>query len=385
VNRHYFNYTHHIAQDGWERASFLSTWWRIYRGDPHWSPPFYPALRRTLNPERNPHLARFQPLLVYVEAIPRSPRNSQVPFSLGPDTGIPLHLASDQPVAAAAILRDPRRRDRTAYLSMLHCVNDAETLERLLDFVAENIGEEGYRRLVGPTGISPHLGSGMLLDHWDKPPPLHTPYNPPYLPEIVGQELDQWEHSQLYYLEIPTQAVRPKAATHPGLQLVPLDAGRLSDDLLELFIKASGWRKEFPPPDAEEAAFLVSWVGLWPSAGWLAQVDGRPVGYILLQPDLGPLLTRARGGRSLLWRLWLLNASRRPTRQGRLLFGGVLPAWRGQGIGTGLLQQVLSFAHQQGWVDLSAGPLPESSPAGAFLMAHGAHRLQNYHLYQREI
>lgn len=103
----------------------------------------------------------------------------------------------------------------------------------------------------------------------------------------------------------------------------------------------------FAAPDAEEAAFLLRWLGHWPLCGWLAHVREEPVGFVLLQPDLSPHLRRSRGGRTLLGRFWLTWLNRRPARRGRLLYGAVLPRWQGQGIGRQPLHQTLLTARER--------------------------------------
>jgi GNAT superfamily N-acetyltransferase len=239
-----------------------------------------------------------------------------------------------------------------------------------------------YTRLIGPTGLSPHLGTGLLQDHWDELPPLHSPYDPPYMLEAVDSAMRPLGRSRLYHLEIPPE--RPPAP--PALaQLSPLEPARLASDLLPLLAAACPSWADFAPPDAKEAAFLLRWLGRWPLYGWLAQVQGEPVGFVLLQPDLSPRLRRAGGGRRRLWRPWLTWVSQRPARQGRLLYGAVLPQWRGRGIGRQLLHQALITGHEGGWRTLSIGPLPTTSSACAFLERQGARSRQSYLLYQRDL
>jgi GNAT superfamily N-acetyltransferase len=122
-----------------------------------------------------------------------------------------------------------------------------------------------------------------------------------------------------------------------------------------------------------------------PLFGWLAQVKDQPVGFILLQPDLAPALKWANGGRMLPWQLWLQWRSRRRVRQGRLLYGAVLPAWRKQGIGRQLWTQALQVAHAQEWQCLTIGPVPADSPASSFLTQQGAEAQQRYVLYGSEL
>jgi ribosomal protein S18 acetylase RimI-like enzyme len=269
-----------------------------------------------------------------------------------------------------------------AYLALLHCANDRDSFNRLFDVAAEQLLARGYRTVVGPTGLSPHLGSGLLQDYWNLIPPLHTPYQPPYLPEIISDSLRPKSRSQLYHLAIPAEPPSP----HPGLaQLTRFNPTRLSTDLLLLLVAACPPWGDFAAPDKDEAAFMLRWVSRWPLYGWLAEVNERPVGFILLQPDLASILRQTKGGRHLLWRLWFNWASHKPSQRGRILFAGVLPEWRGQGIGRQLLHQAISTAQQQGWKSLSSGPLPSNAPANKFLKRHGAEPQQTYLLYQKEL
>lgn len=338
-------------------------------------PPYYPVLRGALEPAYNSHLARLTPLPVHTAALFGRQRSSEFNPGLAP----PMF---ETPVAATVVLCDPRRRDGTAYLAWLHCVNDADSLERLLEYLAGFLPAKGYRKVIGPTGLSPHLGSGLLQDYWDRLPPLHTPYNPPYLPEVAHSVLHPLGHSRLYYLEIPPELPAPPPAP---AELLPLDPARLATELRPLLVEACLSWVDFAPPDAKEAAFLLSWLGHWPLHGWLAQRNEQPVGFILLQPDLVSRLRRGRGGRNPLWRLWLAWASRQPVRQGRVLFAAVLPPWQGQGIGRQLLYQAIYTAHQHGWRSLSIGPLPGTAPAGKFLEHHGGQPRQTYLLYQQDL
>lgn len=370
----YFNTTTGVAAGWWDRRSFVRKWWHIYRDDPRWVPPYYPALLQALSPGSDPHLDRLSAAPVYAEALPRR--------HLGPeDYHLYAQPAIEQPVAAAVALCDPRRDDGAGYLALLHVVNDRGSLEPLLERAAEEMRSVGCRFLIGPTGLSPHLGTGLLHDQWDELPPVHTPYQPPYAPEIVGATLRPKASSQLYSLSVPGDAV---PVPDVPARVEPLEPRRLVQDSLPLLAAACSEWAGFPPPDALEAAFLLRWISVWPCEGWLALMDDTPVGFVLLQPDLAPRLCLANGGRNPAWRLWLMLMRQRPVRSGRLLFGAVLPDWRGRGIGRQLLAAARCTARAHGWSTLTIGPLPTRGPAGAFLENHGAQSRRSYRLYQYE-
>lgn len=371
----YFNYSTHVAESSWDRRAFIRNWWRIYAGDRRWAPPHFPSLHRTLVRGKSEFLARQRPELIHLDALPdtRRVQGDGLPRGAGP--------MWETTVGAAALLLNPRRRDRTAYLGLLRCVNDVESLERFVGMALEQAARAGYWRLVGPTGLSPHLQSGVLLDHFHITPPLHTPYNPPYVPEVMQGALSPHQASRLY--QVSTEAAPPDLdrCVDAKTEIVRLDENDWLRILTPLFTQVFDDAGEFPPPDAEEAAFLLDWVSVWPLAVWAAIQDGEPAGFVMLQPDLAAPVSRARGGRNLLWRSWLAWRSRRPATAGRLLFGGVTPDRRGLGIGSRLWQHALSEARTAGWHSLTIGPLPSSHPAVPFLEARGAEARQSYMLY----
>lgn len=370
----YYNYSTIWPDDWWGRRSFLRAWWSLYATDHRWVPPDYNTLARLLQ-RGSPFLARLSTQPVYMEALPRrAPTTGQ---------GTPALAGAlfEEPVAAALVQFDGRRRDSAAYLSLLRCGNDEETLERFLYKVFETLAEAGCARLIGPTGLTPLWQSGALLTHFDRLPPLHTPYNPPYLADVMAAVMRPVQESSLFCLEVGN-AVKPALPNIAGFEVHPFDPARLATDLLPLLVEAFEPQTEFPAPDAGEAALLLKWLQAYPLAGWLAQVDGAPVGFVLVQNDLAGVMRQSRGGRLLPWRWYAAWRKRHPTSSGRLLLGAVTADWRGRGIGRSLLQKVLEHARAAAWRSVTCGPLLPGSPAAAFWTAHGAHAEQRYQIFE---
>lgn len=374
----FFNHRFHLAENSWQRREFLNHWWQIYRPDPRWVPPPWADLLQTLAPERSGHLARMEPLLLYGEALPRQARPSSAQrHDLSTFSG----SLFEAPVAAGLLLRDPRRQDGAAYAVWPHIANDGEVLVRFLDRAAELLQPLGIGQLILPVGLSPHLGSGSLQDYFHQLPPLHTPYDPPYLPELLAAVCRPLGRSLLYNAGVAAHLDEPVAGP---ATLQRFELHRLAGDLLPLFAQTMPVWAGFPPPDALEASFLISWIGRWPHTAWLATVDGQPVGFVLLQPDLSPLLRQNNGGRRLWQRLWMAWRSDKPTVGGRILFGGVAAGYQRLGIGRQLWQQALHCAAQAGWQTLSYGPVPSTAPANDFLQAQGLEPQRTYLLHRYE-
>lgn len=379
TGKEYFNHRTYLAETSWERRSFLKHWWRLNAADPRWIPPYYPALRSVVHPQRHPYWASLAPQYISIEAMQR--RRSQN----GSNSGYATALL-EEPTGTAMLLFDRRRRDGTAYASLLHNANDSNSLDRLFAVMAEQLWQRGYRRIIGPIGLSPHLQSGLLRNHFDRTPPLHTPYTPPYLPEVLGTAMEPMAELMLYTLRVPDT---PSPVNHPPVndgpaQLTPLLARRLAHSLHPLMVAACEPYHWLPAPGRTETELILSQIGFAPRLGWLARVERRPVGFVLMQPDVGPLLRRTRGGRRALGRAWLHWRSAHGAPSGRLLYGGVLPAWRGRGIGRQLMNAAVHTARQQGWHTLSAGPLPPEAAAVTLLAQYGATSQQHYTIYSCE-
>jgi GNAT superfamily N-acetyltransferase len=356
----------------WQRRTWLHAWWSLYAGDSRWTPPGYRDLAAALDPGRTPHLARLDATFVHFDALYRT--------GLGqsrPDQPVPLSGILEQPVSAAFAILDPRRVGKTAYLALPGMVNDIEVIERLYYRVIEDLSEAGYRRLIGPVGLSPYLGSGALIDSWDRQPPLHTPSNPPYTPDLLGYKMRAFHTSRLYDVES-----RGSQETAGLARLMLLDPLRLAADLLPLFAAATENVHAFPPPDALEASFLLRQLATGALAGLLAEVDGAPAGFALLCADAGARFRATNGGRRWPGRLRLALTGDRPVARGRLVFGGVLPAFRRRGIGSQLLAAAQHRATELGWDELSVGPVAAGSAAEALLLACGATPAQTYALYE---
>ena len=335
----YFNHRVYKAESRWQRREFIGKWRRIYARDPRWVPPHIPSLRRELR-ESSTHL-------IYVDALPSDPT---------------YRGSSLESAVAAAIIRPNPLRNDIGYLSFLHTVNDRTTLGVLLESLTEHMRPHGIRTLIGPTHLFPHLGSGVLASHWHLSPPRYTPYNPPYLGELCQSLMKRAEGLQLYHLPTNVDIASDSPAT-----LSLLEPERLAGDLLSLLQTACAANAVFSPPDAAEAEKMLRWLRTSPLHGWLAEVDEKPVGFVLLQPD-----SLAKRG---LWRF-----RKQASLNGRLLFLGVLPEFRGRGVARHLLSQALMTAREQGWERLSSSPVTRR--AGEVLQAWGADSRQSYTLYR---
>jgi ribosomal protein S18 acetylase RimI-like enzyme len=373
----YFNYRRYTAEGWWDRRTFLHKWWQLQARDRRWVPPLYSQMWQALVSPTHEYLATQPPLLLHLEALARRRQGTATPLGSPSFSGAWM----EEPVAVAGLLTGRAAAPDVAYLALLHAVNHVETMERFWGELLEVLWGTGRRRLLGPTGLSPVLPSGALQNYFHVTPPLHSPYNPPYLPEVLESVMKPTQEFELHHVTIPEIVPEMIQVESDGLHIEAFAPQRLAQDLLPLFVAGVQGQDDAGPPDAAEVSFVLDWLRSGPLYGWLASAGGVPVGFVLLQPDLAPSVRWAGGGRNWAWRLWLAWRRRQPVRAGRLLYGGVFPAWRRQGIGRRLWQQGLALARQLGWHSLTIGPVITASAAAHFLRQQGAEPRQRYLLY----
>lgn len=373
------NYDLQAAYSYWDHIQFARNWWQLAAADRAWVPPAYGRFKWSIRPRKSGYAAQLNrcPITLFGlwHTSPIRPHGGQQPLPTNSFGGL-----IEQPLVASLLTIDKRRQDATGYLSLLQCVNDRPTLRLYLEKVAEFFQAEGVFRIIGPTGISPHIGSGALIDRWHQTTPLHSAYHPPYFAEIAAQLMRPIETRRLYVLPISAVSV-PVLPQNIGIQPLPID--QLQGPLLPLLQAACANRLGFVLPDENEAEFLLSWLGKSTLHGWLVTIDEQAAGFGLLQADMSLLYRKMRGGRSIWGQAGMWWGQKRPFKQGRLLFGSVRPSFRQQGIGRLLLQHIIWDAYQRGWQRLMVGPLREDETAVRLLQNAGAQPQHTYQLYER--
>lgn len=325
-------------------------------------------------PESVKALAIQQPLLIHIQALSKSRRNSQSGLNVS---------SLESAVAATMVLQD--RATRTARLAWLHVANHEDPFDHLLGVIMEQLWGTGMQRLVASTGLSPYLGSGVLLDHFHREPPLHTPYNPPYYPDLLHSAMQLTSRNRLYELRAASCLPEARQIIRGGpARLSILSPRQLGGGLLDLF-QVACVDQPFPIPTYADVQCLLQQLVPWPVYGWIARIDRQPVGFVLIVADGASVLRRTKGGRNPLWRLWIHWRKKTNFATGRLLFAGVLPAWQRKGIGTQLLAQTLITAQKLGWKSMTAGPLAPNSPGALFLTRYGAQPRQTIGLFEMEL
>jgi molybdopterin-guanine dinucleotide biosynthesis protein A len=268
---------------------------KLYASDPHFIPP--------LEMERMDALTKKNPYFEHAEA----------QFFLAVRDGRDVGRISAQ-------VDSLTQQADLGYFGLLAAENDPNVFAALFEAAEQWLRAKGKRRVQGPFNLSINEETGLLIDGFDTPPIVFMPHDPRYAAEQVeGQGYGKAKDviAYLYDMrELPASAKRLIQRHKPGgMRVRHLDFTRYDAEfrtIRELFNDAWSENWGFIPFTQAEFDHLAK--GLKPfldaKAGAIVEVDGQPVGFGILLPNINEAI-RDFNGRLLPFN-WLKLIQRRP-------------------------------------------------------------------------
>jgi len=292
-------------------------------------------------------------------------------------------------------------QDQTAFFGFLDCIDDPLVAEALFQAVILWSRDLGCNRLRGPMNPSINEECGLLISGFERPNAVMLPYSAPYLPKRI-EECGFSGVKDLKVIEITlsdgpmerlTRLKKGVIARLKDVRLVSVTRSTLALHLPELKeVYNSAWEKNWGavPMTSSEINFLATRLRplLVDGLVWLAEVGGKPAGFLLAVPDVNEALGPLRGqllSFSLIRALPILMGWRRP-KKFRIVALGVTAAYRRQGIEGLLFAETLSAGLRLGFKECEASWVLEDN--------YGVHQLaevfcgrtvQHYRIYERSI
>ena len=306
-------------------------------------------------------------------------------------------------VGRVAAIEDPAFAGRwlpgSGFFGFFECADDPEAARGLLDTVAAALRGRGLAHAVGPVNLSTHDEVGALVEGFDSPPMLLSPYNPRYLPALIEGAGYTARADYQSYRWLPAMGLAPAAArilraarrgAGRGVSVRPVDPRRWEEEcrgLHELYNASFEAVWGFVPMSWDEFRVRAEQFRpfLAPELVHVAEMDGRPVGFGLALPDANEALRPLRG------RLWpfgwlrLLRALPR-VRGARFVLLGVRPGYTGRGIAVRLAAEVAEGCRRHG-VRYGEASLVRAGneEVERVVAALGCTPLKTYRLYEKRI
>jgi hypothetical protein len=187
--------------------------------------------------------------------------------------------------------------EKTGFFGFFECVNNQDAANLLLSRVSDELKAEGMLTMRGPISFSTNEECGLLVEGFDKPPMLMTPYNPPYYTDLMenfGLLKVKDLYAYIYELgeNLPEKMLRAASfAEKRGVTVRPIRKDNFDTEMMAFKeVYNSAWAENwgFVPLTDEEVGFkgkLLKSIVV-PELTLIAEADGETVGFLGLLPDM---------------------------------------------------------------------------------------------------
>ncbi len=322
-----------------DRNRFIDVPYRLHADEPHWRAPLRLSQASILNAAKNPF---FQQARVAAW----------------------LALQDGQPAGRIAAMvntaHNDFHEDKVGFFGFFECVNDRELAEALFNKAAEWLRQNGMETMRGPANPSTNGECGMLIDPFDKPPMLMTPYNPPYYPQLMDA-LGFEKAQDLYMLLISHEGggmderifrIADRLEKRMSMKIRPINLKNVRSELAafkELYQRS--WERNwgFVPLSGAELDYIAGDLKtvVHPSSSLFAEADGRLVGASVCLYDMNEILADNRSGRLFPRGLWRVLTAKKRVKGLRIFLLGVAPEYRNRGLDAVLYAQIFRNAGVQ--------------------------------------
>lgn len=307
---------------------FLALPRKLYANDPHWVPEF--AMERTMfhNPAKNP--LRQQMDITYFLAY-----RDKTPVGRITAHHYPAHNRT--------------HHDHAGFFGFFESIDDTTVAKALFDAAAARVKEMGLDTLRGPMDFSTNEEVGSLI--WavrDEPPAVMMRYNPAYYAplyeacgftkakDLLAFEVtdDKWPNEKIQRV---AKLARKRGATIREIRIDKKNWPAELEIIAELYQRA--WEKNwgFVPLSREEFKHAANDLRaiVYQPLCLIAEVNGAPVGWAMVLPDLHQILRHTKG--RLLSTIWHLGLRKTQLRwdivsRARIATLGIVPEFRKRGI-----------------------------------------------------
>lgn len=245
--------------------------------------------------------------------------------------------------------------------------DDPDAVAAMIEAARGWVAEQGRERMLGPMDFTTNDECGVLIDAFDEPPIVLTPWHPPYyLPLLEQAGLKKAKDIQMWRLMLGEMHADSRgfgfsSLVHRAAELcetrnrVTVRNMRRKDikaeilRFVEVYNEAWAHNWGFVPVTEDDVAFQVRNLRPLLDEDWafVAERDGEVLGAGLSLPDVNQVLARM-GGRLLPlgWLTFLLG--KRKIDRVRVFALGVKPAYRHLGIDAALYVKHLESGHSTG-------------------------------------
>jgi GNAT superfamily N-acetyltransferase len=361
---------------------FIDVQWKLYdqKRYPQWVPPLRMSVFEALDTEKNPFY-----------------KNAEIALFIAEVNGV---IAG----RIAAIENRSHNRfheDKTGFYGFFECSEDQEVANALFKTVEEWLRARGLDRMQGPMNPSTNHECGLLVRGQSQHPTLMTTWNPKYYEELhdrygltKAKDLVAYIIAKEKNSGLPPKViehVKKLRAENSRVTFRDFNVKDFKNEVARCFeIYNSAWEKNwgFFPMTREEFEFAAKDMKmiLDPRMAFMAEVDGKPAGFMLALPDLNHVFKRIPSGRLFPTGLFKLLIGKRMVKTVRIVTLGVKPEFRGTGIFALFTFEAFDRANRFGYLAGEASWILEDNEAmNKPWVDLGAPLYRRWRIYEKEL
>lgn len=285
-------------------------------------------------------------------------------------------------------------REMVGFFGFFESIQDYEVPAVLLDAVKNELKEKGMETMRGPMNFSTNEECGFLIEGFNEPAALMTPYNPPYynkLMETYGMKKVKDLYAYIYDVrgKLPEKVLRVAIiAEKRGLSVRPVNKKRFAEEM-RVFkeVYNSAWQKNwgFIPLTDDELDFLGTKLKqiMVPELTLIAEDNGKPVGFMGLLPDFNYVLRHMNGKLNPFSLLKALYYSRK-IKDLRLLLLGIKQEYRNKGVDALLFREGFGGIVRGGFKRVEfSWILEDNIPVQRIVEMAGGRLYKKYRIYEK--
>ncbi|NCD72043.1 hypothetical protein [Mucilaginibacter agri] len=287
------------------------------------------------------------------------------------------------------------------FFGFFDSINDLEVAQLLFDAATKWLKEKGATKLVGPANPSTNEVCGLLVKGFDRPPMVMMPYNPPYYVELLEKlgltkqvDLLAWYWDDKSYNDKSLQLLeklqdRLKRNSNIIIRNINLKNFKQEADALR-DVYNSAWDKNmgFFPMTNEEFDYTAKDLKmiLDPDFAFVAEQEGKIVGFGVAIPDLNQVLKTIKRGRLLPTGLFKLLLNKKKVNGIRIMLLGVIDGYRKMGIEAVLYGSIIREYRRKKFKYAEASwTLEHNDMVNIAIKNIGGDQYKTYRIYEKAI
>jgi GNAT superfamily N-acetyltransferase len=338
---------------------FIDVIWKIYdqKTYPQWVPPLRMSVYENLDTVKNPFYKR---------------------------ATLAMFIAEKEGKIAGRIAAVENKghnefySDKTGFYGFFECIDDQEVANALFKTAEEWNQKRGLTSMLGPVNPSTNHECGLLIRGQSQHPTIMTTWNPKYYEALhdnygltKAKDLVAYIVAREKNVELPEKVqnyVKRLRAENSRVKFRDFNTKDFKGEVERCFeIYNSAWEKNwgFFPMTKEEFMFSAKDMKmiLDPRMAFVAEVDGKPAGFMLAVPDFNYVFKRIPNGKLFPTGIFKMLLGKKLLKSVRIITLGVKPEFRGGGIFALFTMEAFERAHKFGYIAGEASWILEDNEA----------------------